>query len=906
MINPRRFALIPFLQAALLAALTATTAHGTDWYVAPNGDDAWSGKLPAPNAEKTDGPFAHLSQARDAVRDARKAGDTSAMTVQVRAGLYELSAGLKLDAQDSGTAEAPVVWRAFENEKPVLIGGLAISHWDPWKDGILQTDVRMQGFKGAAFKQLFFGGQRQILARYPNYDPQNPYGGGWAYADGEMWPMYADKEGEDKHTLLVKPQDWRTWARPEDVEVFVFPRYNWWNDILRVKSVDAEKHTVTTAKDGSYAMRANDRFYFQGALEDLDAPGEWYLDRQTWTLYFKPPAAIDSAPVYAPTTRDIIAIENANYVTLRGFTLECADGSAVVLTKANHCRVVGCTVRNVGDFSGTGISVREGTDNGVVGCDISQTGSNGVSLSGGDRPTLTNAGNFVDNCYIHHVGVFYKQGVGVALSGVGQRVSHCLIHDTPRFAIQFGGNNHLLEYNHLRHLALETEDVGATYCGGRDWLTPRGTVIRYNFIHDVLGFGWNGKWTSPYFAWGIYLDDNSGGVDVTGNIVARCGRSCIHGHSARDCRVENNIFVEGGMRQWEFNGWTVKQRFWETTLPQMEKGYEAVANLPAWKGLRGMDVPPEKIPDSEGRVMSGDIFTRNIIAWKNPEAKALNVVNFNPARNQFDRNLYWHDGLPLKTGQHKAGKVISGNLAPNPSFQDGGPNALPKDWQWQIHTPGGTAGVTEDNGAQSLRIDAAYNHEKKRDNYPIVVSHDVELKPGGAYRLHARLRTDQENAKASLMLQFFLPATDGQPAHFWASSPSEAKITPAWQDFEFAFSIPAKGEKGWHEKMKNFRVRLDWAAEKGALYAADVALEETESLDEWQSWQALGDQHSIIADPKFLAPEKDDYRLAPDSPAWALGFQPIPVEKMGPYASPDRATWPIVEAEGAREHPIAP
>ncbi|MGC3970529.1 MAG: right-handed parallel beta-helix repeat-containing protein [Pirellulales bacterium] len=243
------------------------------------------------------------------------------------------------------------------------------------------------------------------------------------------------------------------------------------------------------------------------------------------------------------------------------------------------------------------------------------SGSSGVALSGGVIPTLTAAGNFVDNCYIHHVGVFYKQGVGVAMSGVGQRVSHCLIHDTPRFAIQFTGNNHILEYNHLRHLALETEDVGATYCGGRDWISPRGTVIRYNFIHDVLGFGWNGKWTSPYFAWGIYLDDNSGGVDVIGNIVARCGRSCIHGHSARDSRVENNIFVEGGMRQWEFNGWTVKQHFWEKTLPQMEKGYESVAHLPAWKDMRGMEtMPPAQIPDSEGWVMSGDVFTHNIIA----------------------------------------------------------------------------------------------------------------------------------------------------------------------------------------------------------------------------------------------------------------------------------------------------
>jgi hypothetical protein len=194
--------------------------------------------------------------------------------------------------------------------------------------------------------------------------------------------MYADREGEDRHTLKVKNSDWRKWARPEEVEVFIFPRYNWWNDILRVKSVDHANYTITTAKDASYAMRANDRFYFQGAIEELDAPGEWYLDRQTSTVFFRPPAAIESATVYVPTTRDILHFDGTEYLMLRGLTFECAEGSAIVFNKTHHNRAIGCTVRNVGDFSGTGIGVNGGTNNGIVGCDISFTGSNGVALSG--------------------------------------------------------------------------------------------------------------------------------------------------------------------------------------------------------------------------------------------------------------------------------------------------------------------------------------------------------------------------------------------------------------------------------------------------------------------------------------------------------------------------------------------
>ena len=890
------------MRSFLLALLFCSSAFAADWYVAPEGNDAWSGRLPAPNADRTDGPFATLVKARDTIRPL-----PGARTVHLRTGVYELPAGLEFSSEDSGREYAPVVWQAYGKEKPVLIAGRSITGWKPWKDGILQADVGAQGFKGVAFKQLLFAGQRQILARYPNFDPQNPYGGGWAYAGGEMWPMYVDKEGENKHTLKVKNDDWRKWARPDEVEVFVFPRYNWWNDILRVKSADAASHTITTAKDASYAMRANDRFYFQGALEELDAPGEWYLDRKTWTLYFKPPAPIEGATVYAPTARSILSITGgAEYITLRGLTFECSEGWAVNIYKSSHNRVIGCTVRNVGDFNGSGIVVQEGADNGIVGCDISYTGRDGVSLGGGDRPALTDAKNFVDNCYIHHTGVFYKQGVGVALSGVGQRVSHTLIHDTPRFAIHFTGNNHVLEYNHMRHLALETEDVGATYCGGRDWLSPRGSVIRYNFIHDVLGYGWNGKWTSPYFAWGIYLDDNSGGVDVIGNIVARCGRSLLHGHSARDSRVENNIFVEGGMRQWEFNGWTTQHRFWTDHLPSMLKGYESVAHLPAWKTMRGMEVPPDKIPDAEGRVMSGNVFTKNIIAWKNDEAKALNVVAFNPERNHFDHNLYWHHGKPMLTGIRKPGKAITENLAPNPGFANGELGKLPTDWDFQIRTPNAKAALVEDAGQRALRIDAAFNGAKTSDNFPIVVSREIELKPGAQYLLRGRLRTDRkESGKAALQVQFYVGPKDGKPGHFWGSSPYAARVEREWKDFEFAFAIPLEGEKGWHPEMKKFRARLDWPEKQGALFAANVSLQETEARDEWQSWQELGDRHSVIADPKFLAPDQDDYRLAPDSPAFALGFKQIPVEKIGPYQSADRATWPIVEAEGAREKPLS-
>jgi len=87
------------------------------------------------------------------------------------------------------------------------------------------------------------------------------------------------------------------------------------------------------------------------------------------------------------------------------------------------------------------------------------------------------------------MGEMYKQGVGISLTGVGNKATHNLIHDGPRMGIMFSGNNLLLEYNEIRHVNLETEDTGAVYTGGRDWISSRGSVIRYNYFHDILGYG---------------------------------------------------------------------------------------------------------------------------------------------------------------------------------------------------------------------------------------------------------------------------------------------------------------------------------------------------------------------------------------------------------------------------------
>ncbi|MGB4726345.1 MAG: right-handed parallel beta-helix repeat-containing protein [Thermogutta sp.] len=700
-----------------------------NFFVAPNGNDKWSGRLPVPNQDQSDGPWATLEHARDVLRKLRaerdfREGLPKTITVWVRGGVYWLSRPLVFEAEDSGKSGSPVTYRAYPGEKPILRGGRPISNWTVHQGQILKADLSRTPFHGIYFRQLFFDGKRQHLARYPNFDPTKPYTGGWAYVDGKPVPMYSEIPGENRRTLRIKREDLRNWSRPEEAEVCVFPRYNWWNNIIRIASLDRQNGIATLAANASYPIRPNDRYYLRNLFEELDAPGEWYLDKNTWTVYFWPPGDIRAAKVYAPIMETLIEIRDASDIIIQGFTLECCEGTAVLLRNTRDCLIAANTIFNVGGRcqpADAAVRVEDGSGNGVVGNDIYEVGSHAIVLTGGDRTTLRAAGNYADNNYIHHTGVFYKQGVGVVLQGVGNRASHNLIHDCPRFGIQYSGNDHVIEFNHIRHVNLETADTGVIYSGGRDWVSPRGTVVRYNYFHDSIGFGQqNGQWTSPHYAWGIYLDDNSAEVHVYGNIVVRAIRGLIHFHCARDNLVENNIFVDGTMQQLEMNGWPDHSRHIET----MTLGYEQYAKLPAWQkyvGLQKGGHPKDAIP------MANNRFVRNIIYYHEPNAFAYKLRRLRLEHFECDNNILWHQG----------GSVL------------------------------------------------------------------ISL--------------------------------DDKPRTF-------------------------------------------------------------------QEWQQLGfDLHSLVADPKFVDPAKDDYRLQPDSPAFQLGFQPIPVEKIGPYADSLRASWPIQEAPGVRE-----
>ena len=518
-------------------------------------------------------PYQTLTQARDGIRAARKAGTLKsgeAVTVQVAPGLYHQTASFELSAEDGGTAEAPVVYRAQKRGKARIQGGFALepSAFKKVTDEavLARLDAAVRGkvlvcdlsgkvpgvfetFKKSysgvpAAPWLYVDRQPMTLARWPNADAPEA---GWAGFSKAIDTGLPKADAQDPALRKAHPGAFEfddprpaRWNLEEGVWLLGYWTHDWCDEVIRIASYDKEKKVIALAAPHGYGINggtwgaAKRRFFALNAFEELDAPGEWYLDRTRKLLYFYPEEHFaDASIVLATLTQPLVKVNGAKNVKFVELAFEYGHADGIVVQNAEHVEIAGCVVANL---AGGGISV-EGTENTVRSCDVFNLGKNGMSLNGGERKTLTPAKNLAVNNHIHHYGLFqrtYAPGIGVG--GCGQIVRSNCIHDAPHNAVLYGGNEHLFELNEVYRVVMETGDAGAFYTG-RDW-TSQGTVLRHNYIHDLGGGD-----AAHVNTMGVYLDDCDCGDTIEGNVFFRAGRAIMIG-GGRDNPVLNNLIID--------------------------------------------------------------------------------------------------------------------------------------------------------------------------------------------------------------------------------------------------------------------------------------------------------------------------------------------------------------------------
>jgi len=502
---------------------------------------------------------------------------------------------------------------------------------------------RGHGKAGAPFIELFFDGTPLRLARWPNdgflltgevlKPPAGTIGGTFAY------------EGDQPARWLTANDAWMwgTWC------------YHWADATTAIARIDPVNRRIIAQHLTPYGIRKDQRYYVYNLLEELDEPGEWYLDRTRGVLYVYPPSNPDDSIVeLSMLAAPFVEMKEVSHVILEGLVFETARWNGIELSGGERCLVAGCTIRRVG---GTGIVVRGGTNHGIFGCDIYTMGRGGTVVVGGDRRTLTPGGHFVENRHIHDFSRIDRTYTpAVQMDGCGNRIAHDLFHDSPHHAIRVEGNDHLIEFNEVHSVVYESDDQG----GYDAWFNPtyRGNVIWYNYWHHI------GSGLDVAGQAGVRLDDAISGTLVYGNVFYWCSAGDFGGvqiHGGKENIVDNNVFAFCKYAV-SFSSWG--QERWEKFLAS-----EGVVRL--LTEFVDISKPPysTKYP-SLARLREGADINH---VWRNVVYRCRGFLHRDHGQNEQLYNLITHSGV----GFNNPGKGDFTVRKPTAKLQSIGFRAIP-------------------------------------------------------------------------------------------------------------------------------------------------------------------------------------------------------------------------------------
>ncbi len=520
-------------------ALPPPLPAGRTYHVSASGSDGSPGTLAQ--------PFATVNKALEANRAAGPVEAGQEVLIQLASGRYELTHTISLGGADS--ANGPLRIIAATPGGTIISGSKQLSGFTLVTDPsvlarlpaealgkVMQCSLSTLGITdyGSVWDQISSGGVVQPLARWPNsgFVPI-------ARVSDNGWP-------DRPQTFVYHGNRPSRWTTAPDAWLHGYFHGSAYDDRVAIGSINPPAGTITTATSvrtwtGWPEMNTGAPYRAFNLLEEIDQPGEWYLNRTSGILYWYPTADVAATVMdYPILTAPMLVADGVSKLRVEGIVFEGSRGSGLQLSNCTDSLISGCTIRNLG---GGGVAFSGGQRNAMIGCDLVGIKSTSCHVDAGNRDTLVRGDTVIANCRIRNFAV------GMALYGVGNRVTHCKFENSFTTAIWFKGAEHLVEYNEFRNVVNEGDDSGVIASWGNP--TYRGNIWRFNrFTYCGGGYTQGGVTGWRFFGTNIFrFDDAISGQNVYGNIVDHHDvwgqlAGAMEVNSGRDNIFDNNLILD--------------------------------------------------------------------------------------------------------------------------------------------------------------------------------------------------------------------------------------------------------------------------------------------------------------------------------------------------------------------------